>query len=48
MTDEKKKRLTELIEEIKDIGCCCDLLYGFQCSIHGKLAELKIYLELEQ
>ena len=34
-------RIEDLIDSIEDQGCDCDHIYGYQCSIHKDIRELK-------
>lgn len=34
-----KERLKQLVTQLEQIGCACDLLYGVSCSIHTKARE---------
>jgi hypothetical protein len=38
-------RIKALVDEIRNCGCTCDLMYGYNCSIHEPLDELEKLLE---
>jgi len=37
---EEVARLKEIVREAVKEGCSCDLMYGYQCSMHKYLREI--------
>jgi hypothetical protein len=41
MDNREQSKLLALVEELRDAGCSCDLMNGYQCGIHKPLAKLE-------
>lgn len=39
--DELDKKFYEELKQLEDLGCSCDAMYGFSCSIHTHIFRLK-------
>lgn len=36
-----KDKIFKIIDEIESDACSCDIMYGYSCSVHKKIRELK-------
>lgn len=41
----RSPKIDQLINELVDMGCDCDIMYGYGCSIHELGRELKKEIE---
>ncbi len=39
-------KIYKILDEIEREECCCDLLYGYFCNIHSKVAQIKKLLNI--